>query len=137
MDAAGETADLRAELAAKNARIAELEEQVGRIAGLEEQVGRTTELEEQVTKLSEALRQLHEKLDQNSTNSNLPPSSDPPGRAAGGKRRRGKRKRGGQKGHRGSHRQLLPPEEVDELVDFFPPECRNCWEALPVCRRRP
>lgn len=142
MDAGAKTADFRAELAAKDAelsaaatRIADLEEHVGtleeHIAGHEDQDARIAELEEQVTKLREALTQLREKLEENSTNSNLPPSSDPPGRAAGGKRNLGKRKRGGQKGHRGSHRQLVPPEEVDEFVDFFPPECRNCWEALP------
>jgi len=64
---------------------------------------------------------LREKLEANSTNSNLPPSSDPPGRAAGGKKKRGKRSKGRQKRHRGSHRELLPPpEEVDHFADFFP-----------------
>jgi len=124
-----------AELSAAATRIADLEEHVrtleGHLAGHEDQDGRIAELEEQVTKLREALTQLREKLEEDSTNSNLPPPSDPPGRAAGGKRNLGKRKRGGQKGHRGSHRQLVPPEEVDEFVDIFPPECRNCWEALP------
>jgi transposase len=125
LNAKADTSDLRAELvsmgatlAAKDARIADLEE---RVAGFEEQV----------RKQSEALTQLREKLEENSTNSNLPPSSDPPGRANGGKKKRGKRKRGGQKGHRGSHRQLLPPEEVDDFIDFFPPECKSCWKALP------
>ncbi len=135
MNAGADTADLRFELAAKNARIAELEAQFGRVAELEaqvgEQVGRIAELETQLTKLTEALTQLREKVGQDSSNSNLPPSSDPPGRAAGGKKNRGKRKRGGQKGHRGSHRQLLPAEKVDEFVDFFPQECKSCWEALP------
>jgi len=128
VDAGADTADVRAELAAKDAALAAKD---ARIADLEEQVTRIAALEEQVTKLSEALRLLQEKLEENSTNSNLPPSSDPPGRAAGGKKKRGKRKPGGQKGHRGSHRELLPPEQVDDFVDLFPSECKSCWLALP------
>jgi len=118
VDEGSETADFRSELTAKDAALA--------VA-----TGRIAELEEQVAKLSEALTQLRERLEENSTNSNLPPSSDPPGRASGGKKKAGKRKRGGQKGHRGSHRQLLPPEEVDKFVEFFPPDCKSCWKALP------
>jgi len=111
VDGGTESADFRAELAAKDVEIADLKAQV--------------------RKLTEALTQLHEKLDQDSTNSNLPPSSDPPGRAAGGKKKRGKRSRGGQKGHRGSHRHLLPPEVVDDFVEFFPQACEGCTEVLP------
>ena len=81
---------------------------------------RVAELEAQVAKLTEAVQALRELLGRNSGNSNLPPSSDPPGnKGAGGskKRKKGKgRRRGGQPGHRGSHRMLLPAEQMDELV---------------------
>ena len=95
-----------------------------------EQDSRIAELEALVLKQSEALTQLREVVEKNSTNSNLPPSSDPPGRAAGGKKNRSKKRRGGQKGHRGSHRELLPTEKVDHFVDFFPQECGSCWAVL-------
>ena len=103
---------LEAELAAKDAKIAE---QAARIAVLEARVA-----------------ELVEKLNQNSSNSHKPPSSDPPGnrkeRRADAKQ---KRKRGAQKGHRGSRRELLPPEQVDEFVEHFPQECESCWRPLP------
>ena len=41
------------------------------------------------------------------------------------------RKRGGQPGHKGSHRELLPAEQVDKVIDLFPSECENCWKPLP------
>jgi len=101
-----EVAHLKAELAAKDARIAAIEQQLAAFAN---QVGR------------------------NSGNSNLPPSSDPPGSRAGRKRKKqkGKRRRGGQPNHRGSNRLLLPPEQVDDFVHFFPEQCENCCTALP------
>ena len=101
-----ENAQLRTALAAALARIAELE---GLVAKLLEEKG------------------------QNSGNSGKPPSSDPPSARAG---RRGKskdksgRKRGGQPGHGGAQRVLVPPDDVDDVVDHFPPECENCWQPL-------
>jgi transposase len=107
---------LKAALAARDARIAELEEQVARLSSLEEE-----------------LEKLRELLGRNSSNSNKPPSSDGPGTGAKApKQKKGKgRRRGGQKGHRGAHRLLVPPEQVNEVVDLYPPECESCWEALP------
>ena len=97
--------ELEAALAGKDARIAELEQQVA---------------------------ELLDKLNQNSSNSHKPPSSDPPGnRKQRRARAKGKRKRGGQKGRKGSRRELLPPEKVDEFVEHFPAECENCWKPLP------
>ncbi len=42
------------------------------------------------------------------------------------------RKRGGQKGHRGKHRELLPPERVDTIVNLFPDVCLGCAARLPT-----
>src|SRR6266511_459879 len=36
------------------------------------------------------------------------------------------RGRGGQPGHEGRHRRLLPPEQVDEVVEHWPVRCRSC-----------
>lgn len=94
-----------AQLAAANARIAELEQQVAKLV---EEKGR------------------------NSSNSNKPPSSDSPKnraerRAAKAKERSGK-KRGGQPGHEGSQRALVVPDQVEH---HFPDECENCFKPLP------
>ncbi|MEM7674623.1 MAG: IS66 family transposase [Myxococcota bacterium] len=98
---------------------------------------KNAELQEQVALLVAQVEQLTEKLNQNSTNSHLPPSSDGPGAGSRGARpskksgSKSKRKRGGQKGHRGSHRQLLPPESVATFVELFPEVCLGCAASLP------
>ena len=111
--------ELEADLAARDAKLAELD------AKLAEQGARIVALEQRVAELLE-------KLNQNSSNSHKPPSSDPPGnrqqRRANAKEKR--RKRGGQSGHKGSRRELVPPEQVDEFVDHFPHECEGCWKPL-------
>ena len=118
-------AELEAQSAAKDARIAELEAQVAA------KDARIATLEEQVAMLMKRVGELEEKLRQNSRNSHLPPSSDSPAE----RKQRGKswsaRKRGGQPGHGGARRELLPEEEVDEVVDLYPPECESCWALLP------
>lgn len=98
---------------------------------------RIAELEEIVVRLTAQVEMLLQRQEQNSTNSHLPPSSDGPAAAArgtrppkggnSGKSKKGKkRKRGGQKGHRGSHRELLAPEHVDEVMDVYPEACGGC-----------
>lgn len=104
-------AELEAESAAKDARIATLEQQVAA--------------------LMKRVAELEEKLQQNSRNSHLPPSSDSPDERKQRSHGKSSRKRGGQPGHGGSRRELLPEEEVDEVVDLYPPECENCWAPLP------
>jgi len=117
-------AELEGHIAAGAGRIAELE---GKLAAKD---ARTAELEQRVAAQTKQLAELLEKLGRNSRNSHLPPSSDPPGSHAGKGKKSG-RKRGGQPGHGGVTRKLLPPEEVDEVVNLFPHECENCWTALP------
>lgn len=110
MDAVAEVEQLRAELAAERVKTAELEE---RLAKLEKQLAKALAL-----------------LGQDSSNSNKPPSSDPPNAKKTRKKKKGRR-RGGQKGHPGSRRQLVPLEDVDEVVDLFPTACESCWKPLP------
>jgi len=106
----------------RDKRIAELEAIVKRQAA-------------EIEALKAQVALLLERLSQNSRNSHLPPSSDGPGgrgktlqkKAGDGK----KRKRGGQRGHKGHQRGLLPPDQVDHVIDLFPPECENCWTPLP------
>lgn len=120
MDAQRRIAELEAELDAERSRSQRLEQQV-------------RELLEQVTALTQRVAELTERLGQNSRNSHLPPSSDPPGTAGkgGGQRPKSDRARGGQRGHRGSRRELVAADQVDDVVDLYPAECENCWAALP------
>ncbi len=127
MDAQQRIAELEATVAAKDAQLAAKDARIGE---LEAQVAA---LMAQVAALAKQVAELTEKLGQNSRNSHLPPSSDPPGtgKPGGATRPKSKRPRGGQRGHRGSRRTLLPPAQVDELVDLYPAECESCWKALP------
>jgi transposase len=88
---------------------------------LEEQAKRIADLERQL-----ALRQ------QNSTITSKPPSSD--GLAGEprtrGRRVRSRRKAGGQPGHPGHHRELVPVERVDAIVDLVPEACGRCARRL-------
>jgi transposase len=80
-------------------------------------------LEEQIRSQAERIADLElelAKAKKDSSTSSKPPSSDivkpsakkkPPGK-------RGKRKRGGQPGHKRQLRQPLPPERVDERIDY-------------------
>ncbi len=132
-------AELEAEGARKEARISELEADVARkdaqIAQLEGQVATLTA---QVAALTKQVAELMERLGRNSRNSHLPPSSDPPGGrgpSGHGKDKQGGRKRGGQPGHGGSRRTLLPPEQVDEVVDVYPSHCEGCAERATAGAR--
>jgi len=117
VDEVTEVERLTAALVAERARTAELE-------------ASGAELEERVAELEAQLAKALELLGQNSGNSNKPPSSDPPNAKKAKKKKKGRR-RGGQKGHRGSRRELLPPEQIDEVVDLFPAACESCWNPLP------
>ena len=111
----------------KDARIAELE------ADAAAKDARIASLEQQVAMLMKRLSELEEKLRQNSGNSHLPPSSDSPDERK--KRNEAKpksgRKRGGQQGHGGAQRQLVPEDQVDNVIDLYPHKCENCWAGLP------
>jgi len=114
----------------------------GRIAALEAALAERDAFESRIAALEAALAErdaliaeLKAQLDRNSTNSNLPPSSDGPGAAARGMRpgkdkTKGKRKRGGQKGHKGHKRELLPEGRIHEIVNLFPPACERCAASL-------
>jgi transposase len=101
-------AELEAQLAERDAEIAELKSK------LETAVARIAELEA--------------KVNQNSSNSSRPPSSDPPwaDRPRPNPRNKGKRPRGGQKGHEGHRRELVPPEQVRNTCDVHPEHCGCC-----------
>ena len=130
-------AELEAKLAARDAELA------ARDAELAARDARIAQFEAVVAKLIAKIDELTEELRRNSSNSHLPPSSDGPGAASRGERpkrskkdEKKRRKRGGQKGHRGAHRRLAPPEQVDEFVHFFPLACEGCASSLPEIPER-
>jgi transposase len=91
------------------------------------------DLRQQLKAAHEEIAELRRRLGMNSSNSSKPPSSDPPwapGSSGKKKNKKRKRKRGAQKGHRGHHRELLPPERVDHVVDCRPAVCEDCGAAL-------
>jgi transposase len=118
----------------RDARIAELEAALAASAAeLAVERARVAQLEQQVAALGTLVAELLSKLGQNSRNSHRPPSTDSPAarEQRRGKGKKGKRKRGGQPGHRGAHRELLPPEQVNAFVNLFPGQCESCWKPLP------
>ncbi len=124
MDEVTEVEQLRAALVVERAAL------VVERAALVAERAKSSELAERVAKLEVQLAKALEFLGKNSSNSNKPPSSDPPTDKQAKRKKKGRR-RGGQKGHRGSHRELVPFERVDEVLDLFPPECESCWRPLP------
>jgi transposase len=92
-------------------------------------MGRT--IEELRSKVEELERKIA-LLTRDSSNSSKPPSSDGP---AGKPKARPplkskKRRPGGQPGHKGSNRDLIPSEEVDEVITVLPEACDHCGAVL-------
>jgi transposase len=111
-----ENEELRRQAAEKDQQIAEQRKQI----------------EDQGNQIADLERQLAGRK-KDSTNSSKPPSSDGPAAARREKkaRCRGRRKPGGQKGHPGHHRELEPPERVDQILAVLPSDCRHCGQSLP------
>jgi len=99
---------------------------IGLLVRLDELVEANQRLVDANERLEARVAELERRLNRSSRNSSLPPSQDPPSAPP---RPRGKgsgRKRGGQHGHEGKYRRLLPPEQVDEIVEHWPGRCGSC-----------
>lgn len=92
---------------------------------------RVEELEALVLKLSAKIDELTARLNQNSSNSSKPPSSDAPWRKPGSDRPSTGRKPGGQAGHPGHCRVRLPHQRVTRTVNYVPDTCEGCHAPLP------
>ena len=93
---------------------------------LDELVEANQRLVEANERLEARVAELERRLSRSSRNPSLPPSQDPPSAPP---RPRGKgsgRNRGGQHGHEGRDRRLVPPEQVDEIVEHWPERCGSC-----------
>src|SRR5436305_3032979 len=95
-----------------------------------------TLLEKQQALLTDQQAQINEltaRLNQNSQNSDKPPSQDPPWQRPPKKEADpNKKPKGGQVGHSRHLRQLVPLEQVDEVVEVRPTLCVNHRCAAPL-----
>ncbi len=80
--------------------------------------------------LEARVAQLEERLGTTSRNSSKPPSSDGPGDGPPARPPSGGRPKGGQRGHKGHRREMLPIEQVDDVVACKPEACAACGERL-------
>jgi transposase len=85
------------------------------------------DLRAKVQQQQEQIQELRERLNQNSTNSSRPPSTDPPAIKRRPPRPASGRSSGGQPGHERRQRPLLPPDQTEILK---PLHCRRCGHAL-------
>jgi transposase len=137
--------DVRAYLRALRRRIIELErtDPQRRIAELEagnrslqvqldDAQALLAQQQEQIRQLQQQVADAKAKLNTNSSNSSLPPSSD----RFHGKRRpppvpgQPRGKRGGQPGHRRHLRLLVPDDQVQRTIPCVPSTCRRCGRPL-------
>jgi transposase len=87
-----------------------------------------------VQALAEEVNRLREQSKRSSRNSSQPPSKDSVAakaeQAKAREERRSGRQRGGQRGHPGQTRELLPVEQVDDIVVCKPRVCVECGSLL-------
>jgi transposase len=86
--------------------------------------------EQRLQALQQQVAQLTGRLNQNSTNSSRPPSTDPPHVKRRPPQPAAGRKRGGQPGHARQQRPLVPPEQIKQAIPLKPDACRKCGHAL-------
>ena len=100
-----------------------------RIAGLEAKV---RDLEALVRHLEALVHELQGRLNQNSSNSSIPPSANPLSAPKPVLKNPTGRKPGGQRGHPGHHRHRIPLERVKTIAPYVPTICARCEAPLPV-----
>src|SRR3954467_6498955 len=83
-----------------------------------------------LTTFERRIAELEERVNKNSTNSSKPPSSDPPSVKRRPPTPVSGKKRGGQPGHRHHPRALVPPEQLRQVIECKPQECRRCGHEL-------
>ncbi len=87
-----------------------------------------------MAELEALVRDLLDRLNQNASNSSVPPSANPPQAAKPVVKRPTGRRPGGQPGHPPHLKQLLPPERVTTTTDYVPGCCEQCRAPLPQGR---
>jgi transposase len=90
------------------------------------------QLQQRIAILEALVRELQERLNQNSSNSSIPPSANPLSAPKPVVKNPTGRKPGGQRGHPGHHRHRIPLERVKGIVPYVPTICAHCQAPLPV-----
>lgn len=101
-------------------------------SGKEAVIEKLIEMSARITFLEQKVREFEHKiasLTTNSTNSSKPPSSDGP-QVQRPKKDKSSRSPGGQKGHKGHRRELLPVEQMNDVLHYYPSVCEKCTAAL-------
>ena len=90
------------------------------------------QLDEQAKRIADLERQLALRQQNSTTNvqGRPHPMASQDDSVCGGRRVKSRRKAGGQPGHPGHHRELVPLERVDAVVDLVPETCRRCAHRL-------
>jgi hypothetical protein len=88
-------------------------------------------LQQQLATLTERGRVLEEQLQNNASNSSLPPSANPPQTPKPVVKQPPGKKPGGQPGHPPTLQRRLPPERLQRVIPFVPAACRRCGQNLP------
>lgn len=91
---------------------------------------------QQIEKLKSEIEWLKEKLNRDSGNSSLPPSTDLKKRVYPKREKSGKR-RGGQAGHKAHFRKLRAVEECESVEDYYPEKCWSCGAVLAQVEGEP
>ena len=95
---------------------------------LEETLVVIAQMAEIIVRLGKTIEDLTERLNLNSNNSSKPPSTNFKDKKKQlGKGKKSGKKQGAQPGHKGTYRELLPPEKVDQFITCLPAEHCDCW----------
>jgi transposase len=86
--------------------------------------------QKRIEQLEKQLETLAEKVNTNSQNSGIPPSTEIVKPEKKKSKKKKKRNRGGQKGHLGYSRELYPEEDCKEIENHLPEICDCCGEKL-------
>jgi transposase len=86
--------------------------------------------ERQLQALQKQVNEFEQRLNKNSTNSSLPPSSEHPHAKPIRHTTKSPRRSGGQPGHAKHQRPLLPTEQCQRVIPCVPPTCRRCAAPL-------
>ncbi len=88
------------------------------------------QLEQRNDELEKQLENLQEKINCNSKNSSIPPSTEIFKPETKKPKKRKKRNRGGQKGHLGYSRELYPESQCKNVENHKPETCKCCGDKL-------
>lgn len=86
--------------------------------------------QKRIEQLEKQLESLAEKVNTNSQNSGIPPSTEIVKPEKKKPKKKKKRNRGGQKGHLGYRRELYPEEDCNQIENHLPEICDCCGEKL-------